>query len=32
MGISLRRFRADYTFTPFGQLGNVQRVSLGARF
>ena len=32
LGINMRRFRADYTFTPFGQLGNVQRVSLGARF
>ena len=32
LGINTRRFRADYTFTPFGQLGNVQRVSLGARW
>ena len=32
LGINTRRFRADYTFTPFGQLGNVQRVSLGAKW
>lgn len=32
LGISGRSYRADYTFTPFGALGNVQRLSLGARF
>ncbi len=33
-GFGIRRngYRADYTFTPFGALGNVQRFSLGARF
>ncbi|MFA6094003.1 MAG: PorV/PorQ family protein [Elusimicrobiota bacterium] len=31
-GIKMRSYRADYTFTPFGELGNVQRISLGARF
>lgn len=31
-GIKLSNYRADYTFSPFGQLGNVQRLSLGARF
>ncbi|MFH1722990.1 MAG: PorV/PorQ family protein [Elusimicrobiota bacterium] len=31
-GINMRNYRADYTFTPFGDLGNVQRISLGARF
>ena len=31
-GLKLGNYRADYTFTPFGDLGNVQRVSLGARF
>ena len=32
LGISGRSYRADYTFTPFGALGNVQRLSLGAKF
>lgn len=32
IGITARSYRADYTFTPFGSLGNVQRLSLGARF
>lgn len=32
LGISRKSYRADYTFTPFGDLGNVQRLSLGARF
>lgn len=32
LGISRKGYRADYTFTPFGDLGNVQRLSLGARF
>ncbi|MFA6093803.1 MAG: PorV/PorQ family protein [Elusimicrobiota bacterium] len=31
-GLRLRNYSADYTFTPFGELGNVQRLSLGARF
>ena len=31
-GLKIRDYRADYTFTPFGELGNVQRISLGARF
>lgn len=31
LGIKLGNYRADYAFTPFS-LGNVQRVSLGARF
>ncbi|HAH08444.1 MAG TPA: hypothetical protein DCM05_18285 [Elusimicrobia bacterium] len=31
-GLKLKNYRADYTFTPFGDLGNVQRISLGASF
>ncbi|MBI5242065.1 MAG: hypothetical protein HY922_00110 [Elusimicrobia bacterium] len=31
-GLKMGPCRADYTFTPFGELGNVQRISLGARF
>jgi hypothetical protein len=31
-GLKLGSYRADYTFTPFGQLGNAQRLSIGARF
>jgi hypothetical protein len=31
-GLKLGNYRADYTFTPFGELGNVQRISLGARW
>lgn len=31
-GMKLGKYRADYTFTPFGDLGNAQRISLGARF
>lgn len=31
-GLKLGNYRADYTFTPFGMLGNAQRLSLGARF
>jgi len=31
-GLKLGNYRADYTFTPFGELGNAQRISLGARF
>jgi len=31
-GIKQRDYRADYTLTPFGALGNAQRLSLGARF
>ncbi|MFA5138879.1 MAG: hypothetical protein WC728_06550 [Elusimicrobiota bacterium] len=30
--LKLGNYRADYTFTPFGELGNAQRFSLGARF
>jgi len=32
VGINLKSWRADYTFSPFGELGNVQRLSLGVRF
>ncbi|MBI4345485.1 MAG: PorV/PorQ family protein [Elusimicrobia bacterium] len=31
-GIKLSNYRADYTFTPFGALGNAQKLSVGARF
>lgn len=31
-GLKAGRYRADYTITPFGQLGNAQKISLGARF
>ncbi|MEK7745861.1 MAG: PorV/PorQ family protein [Elusimicrobiota bacterium] len=31
-GLKLGNYRADYTFTPFGELGTVQRLSLGSRF
>lgn len=31
-GVRMSRYRADYTFTPFGALGSTQRVSLGARW
>ncbi|MBI5244470.1 MAG: hypothetical protein HY922_12460, partial [Elusimicrobia bacterium] len=31
-GLKFGNCRADYTFTPFGELGNVQRISLGVRF
>jgi len=31
-GLRFLNYRADYTFAPFGVLGNVQRISLGARF
>lgn len=31
LGFKTNRYRLDYTFSPFGDLGNVQRVSLGAR-
>lgn len=31
VGLKLGRYRADYAFTPFA-FGNVQRLSLGARF
>lgn len=31
-GLRMGGYRADYTFTPFGALGNAQRISLGARF
>jgi len=32
LGLKLSDYRADYTFSPFGALGNIQRVSVGARF
>ena len=32
LGFRLSRYRIDYTLTPFGQLGNTQRLSLSARF
>lgn len=32
IGLKFSKYRADYTFAPFGELGNVQRLSLGARF
>lgn len=31
-GLKLRRYQLDYTFTPFGELGNTQRLSFGAKF
>ena len=31
-GLKMGIYRLDYAFTPFGELGNVQRISLGARF
>lgn len=31
-GVRMARYRADYTFAPFGALGNTQRLSLAARF
>jgi hypothetical protein len=32
LGFKLRSYSLDYSFTPMGELGNVQRFSLGARF
>ena len=32
LGIKMGGYKLDYSFTPFGELGNVQRISLGARF
>jgi hypothetical protein len=32
LGFRFRSFGADYAFTPFGELGDVQRLSLSARF
>lgn len=32
IGINTKSYRVGYTFTPFGELGNVQRISLGTRF
>lgn len=32
LGFKLKSFGADYAFTPFGELGDVQRLSLSARF
>lgn len=32
VGLRLGSYQIDYAMTPFGELGNTQRVSLGARF
>lgn len=32
LGMRIGRMALDYAFTPFGELGNVQRLSLGARW
>lgn len=32
IGLRVSRYYLDYAFTPFGELGNVQRISLGTRF
>ena len=32
LGFKLKGYSLDYSFTPMGELGNVQRFSLGARF
>ncbi|TPW18356.1 MAG: hypothetical protein FD129_2 [bacterium] len=32
VGFKMKSFGADYSFTPFGDLGDVQRLSLSARF
>lgn len=32
VGLKFTRYQVDYTFTPFGVLGNTQRLSIGARF
>ena len=32
LGFRMKAFGADYAFTPFGELGDVQRLSLSARF
>ncbi|TPW21769.1 MAG: hypothetical protein FD126_349, partial [Elusimicrobia bacterium] len=32
LGMRIGRMGLDYAFTPFGELGNVQRLSLGARW
>ena len=32
LGFRIGRFTLDYAFTPFGELGNVQRVTIGGRF
>lgn len=32
LGLKVGRMGLDYAFTPFGELGNVQRLSLGARW
>ncbi|MBI4655546.1 MAG: PorV/PorQ family protein [Elusimicrobia bacterium] len=31
-GLKLGNYTADYVFMPFGDLGNIQKVSLGAKF
>ena len=31
-GVKAYGYSLDYAITPFGELGNVQRLSLGARF
>ena len=32
LGLRMGSYKLDYSFTPFGELGNIQRVSLGAKF
>lgn len=32
LGFRMKSFGADYAFTPFGELGDVQRLTLSARF
>lgn len=32
LGLKLGNFRMDYAFTPMGELGNSQRLSIGTRF
>jgi hypothetical protein len=32
LGLKVGRMGLDYAFTPFGELGNVQRISLGSRW
>lgn len=31
-GLKLGRYQTEYAFSPFGELGNVQRISLGMKF
>ncbi|MBI3565954.1 MAG: hypothetical protein HY079_12210, partial [Elusimicrobia bacterium] len=32
LGLKFGRFKLDYAFQPYGDLGNTHRVTLGARF